>query len=63
MAGQVKIRLQGLPEDCEKTALALKTLMNVLEESADYQNRGNSKFVRRYLTVIPEPPASNDEPV
>lgn len=55
MAGQVKIRLQGLPEDVEKTAVALRALMRVLEESADYQNR-NSEFVRRYLTVMPEPP-------
>lgn len=56
MAGQVKLRLMGLPADVEKTAIALQMLMNVLEESDDVPNRGRSQFVRRYLTVIPEPP-------
>lgn len=56
MAGQVKIRIQGLPDDVAKTAVALRALMHVLEESNDYANRGTSEFVRRYLTVIPEPP-------
>ena len=55
MADQVKLRISGLPEDVEKLCLALRTLMNVLEESDDYPNRGNSQFVRRYLVVKPEP--------
>lgn len=55
MAGQVKIRLQGLPDDVTKTAVALRALMRVLEESGNYPNK-NSEFVRRYLTIIPEPP-------
>lgn len=60
MAGQVRVRLNGLPEDVEKTAVALRVLMHVVEESADYPNR-NSEFVRRYLTVIAEPPQGDND--
>lgn len=55
MADQVKVRLQGLPDDVEKTAVVVRTFMRVLDESSDYANRGG-EFVRRYLVVKPEPP-------
>ena len=48
--GQVKIRLTGLPEDVDAVAALLTQVVDVLEESGDYQNR-NSEFVRRYLTA------------
>ncbi len=56
MSDQLKLRVTGLPEDIEKFSLAINAMMLVLEESDDYQNRGNSKFCRRYFTVKVEPP-------
>jgi len=47
----VKMRLEGLPQDVETIARLLKETGCVVEESANYQNRGASKFVRRYVTV------------
>jgi len=48
---EVKIRLQGLPLDVEQIAEELRRYMTVLEESDNYPNRGDSRFVRRYMTV------------
>lgn len=47
----VKLRLEGLPADVATVAALLKETGCVVEESADYPNRGTSQFVRRYMTV------------
>lgn len=49
----LKIRVQGLPEEVEEFAAELENLRRweVIEESADYANRGTSKLVRRYIEV------------
>lgn len=49
----LKIRVQGLPEEVEKFASLLEELRHweVVEESADYPNRGTSKLVRRYVEI------------
>jgi hypothetical protein len=47
----VKMRLEGLPKDVETIAKLLRETGCVVEESADYPNRGASKFVRRYVAV------------
>jgi len=47
----VKMRLEGLPQDVETVARLLRETGCVVEESANYPNRGASKFVRRYVTV------------
>lgn len=49
----VKIRVQGLPDEVEEFTAELENLRRweVLEESADYANRGGSKLVRRYVEV------------
>ncbi len=53
----IKIRLQGLPDDVAAVADRLHGFVEVLEESEDYPNRGDSQFIRRYLTVrLPEIP-------
>ncbi|WP_156779596.1 hypothetical protein [Desulforamulus reducens] len=48
----VKIRLQGL---LDEIAFLIKEMrekgFQILEESEPYANRGNSEFVRVYLTV------------
>jgi hypothetical protein len=59
--GQVKVRLEGLPEDVESFAALLLDLaedsslrgrrFEVLEMSGNYPNRSRSKFVRRYATI------------
>lgn len=47
----IKIRLQGLPAEVEAAARVLRAVGTVLEESGDYANRGESKYVRRYMDV------------
>ena len=49
----LKIRVQGLPEEVDEFAAELENLRRweMLEESADYANRGASKLVRRYIEV------------
>jgi len=47
----IKIRLMGTPDDVATLAACLGELVEVLEESPDYANRGPSSLVRRYLTV------------
>lgn len=46
-----RVRLHGLPEEIEKASKELKDTFRVLEESTNYVDRGNSLFVRRYLTA------------
>jgi hypothetical protein len=47
----IKIRLQGLKEDLERYIEDFKTKYEVLEISRPYANRGESKFVRMYVTI------------
>lgn len=47
----VKMRLEGLPADVETVAGLLRETGCLVEESDNYPNRGESKFVRRYITV------------
>ena len=47
----IKMRLQGLPDEVSKLVEDLKEKYTVLEVSDEYQNRGDSKFVRVYVTV------------
>lgn len=47
----IKMRLQGLPDEIEKLVEDLKTKYDVLEVSDSYANRGDSKFVRVYVTI------------
>jgi hypothetical protein len=46
----ITVRLMGTPEDVATLAACLSAVVEVLETSADYPNRGASTFVRRYLT-------------
>lgn len=49
----VKIRLHGLPEEVERGIEVLKKLPEVKISyiSSDYQDRGTSNYIRRYLDV------------
>lgn len=47
----IKIRLQGLPEEIERFIEDFKGKYEVLEVSEPYENRGESKFVRVYVTI------------
>lgn len=53
---RIKIRLMGTSRDCETMenlfkAMERHNLIEILEATGDYQNRGESKFVRRYFEV------------
>ena len=45
----ITVRLMGAPEDVATLAACLGEVVEVLEASADYPNRGSSPLVRRYL--------------
>ncbi|MCI0714382.1 MAG: hypothetical protein L0154_29780 [Chloroflexi bacterium] len=47
----IKLRVQGLPDAIETFCQLLNALVDVLDESGNYANRGKSQFVRRYLDV------------
>ena len=49
----VRIRLHGLPEEVERGIEVLKKLPDVKISyiSSDYQDRGTSNYIRRYLDV------------
>ena len=47
----IKVRLMGTREEVETLAACLGALVEVLEASPDYPNRGAAPLVRRYLTV------------
>jgi hypothetical protein len=47
----IKMRLQGVEEDIVKMVNSLKQHYNLLEVSAPYKNRGESQFVRVYISV------------
>lgn len=47
----LNVRLMGTREEVETLATCLGELVEVLEVSTDYPNRGASTLVRRYLTV------------
>jgi hypothetical protein len=61
----VKIRISGLPEDVEEVTELIKAVMHVIDASGIYASRGNSKFVRRYLTATSDnnrPPPTPPKP-
>lgn len=47
----IKVRLMGTREEIDTLAACLGELVEVLETSTDYPNRGDATLVRRYLTV------------
>jgi hypothetical protein len=47
----ITLRLMGPPEEVATLAACVGALVDVLEESPDYPNRGQSGRVRRYLSV------------
>ncbi|MGW3351720.1 hypothetical protein ACWDA3_51210 [Nonomuraea rubra] len=49
----MKIRLTGLPEEIEQVTTRLRDVLDVLEVSAPYPCRGESRQVRVYLEVRP----------
>ena len=56
MSRRVKMRLSGLPSDINAFMILFKKMdqrkmISLLEESADYPNRGESKLVRKYLEI------------
>ena len=55
----MKVRIEGLPDEVDALAALLRTRLEVVEESRDYPNRGDSRQVRRYLDI--RTPARPDE--
>lgn len=47
----MKIRLHGLPEECEQAADRLETVLTIVSRSDPYPDRGSSRLVRVYLDV------------
>lgn len=47
----IKIRIQGLPDEISALIEDMKRHYDVLEVSDEYKNRGDSKFVRVYVTI------------
>lgn len=48
----VKVRLQGVPEEVKELVEKLKaSKVDILEQSKEYSNRGDSKYIRVYLDV------------
>jgi hypothetical protein len=47
----IRLRLMGPPEEVATLAACVGALVEVLEESPDYPNRGTTSLVRRYLSV------------
>lgn len=47
----MQVRLMGTQDEVETLAACLGELVEVLEASTAYPNRGASTLVRRYLTV------------
>lgn len=55
----IKIRVSGLPEEVADFADALEATGCVLERSGNYNNRGESKYVRVYIEAeVPRSEAS-----
>lgn len=48
----IKLRIEGLPNEVEAMIENLKNYYNVIEVSKPYPNRGESKLVRVYVTVL-----------
>lgn len=47
----VKVRLEGKPEDVLQVSRQLRRMWWVLDESRNYPNRTRAGFVRRYLSI------------
>jgi hypothetical protein len=58
----VKVRIEGLPGEVAALAGLLRGVIEVVEESRDYLNRGASRLVRRYLEVRAGEPPADDAP-
>lgn len=55
----MKIRLMGLPDEVEEVISRLETVLDVVEKSAPYANRGDSRQVRCYVEIrVPQTPPS-----
>jgi len=48
----VKVRLEGKPEDVLQVSRQLRRMWWVLDESRNYPNRTRAGFVRRYLSIV-----------
>ena len=55
----MKVRIEGLPDEVAALAAILRARLEVVEESRNYPNRGDSELVRRYLEI--RTPARPDE--
>jgi hypothetical protein len=53
----VKIRLEGLEEECRAVAAQLCSVLDVVSVSDPYANRGASRLVRVYVEVRLDPAA------
>jgi hypothetical protein len=53
----VKIRLEGLEEECRDVAARLCSVLDVVSVSKPYANRGASRLVRVYVEVRLNPAA------
>lgn len=47
----MKIRLMGLPDQVDTAIARIATVLDVVEVSEPYKNRGDSQLVRRYMEV------------
>ncbi|MGH8878524.1 MAG: hypothetical protein ACRD0P_14465 [Stackebrandtia sp.] len=47
----MRIRLTGLPDECQAVADVLVGTLDVVEVSEPYPNRGRSDLVRVYVTI------------
>ncbi len=48
----VKVRLEGKPDDVMHVSRQLRRIWWVLDESRNYPNRTRAGFVRRYLSIV-----------
>lgn len=47
----LKIRLEGFSEEVKAASEELKEIFNVVQISKEYKNRGQSAFVRVYISA------------
>jgi len=51
MEGNVKLRLEGTPQECQQVVPLLGEVLDVVSISPPYPNRGQSRLVRVYLEI------------
>lgn len=54
----MKIRLMGTEQECDAAVRALTVLLNLIEVSRPYSNRGDSSQVRVYVEAELRPTAA-----